>query len=396
VLTTPNAAFLDPDDTSPTTVAALAPGFHGFLFSPRSLEALLQAAGLPHVQIQGPAERIVAWASREPLALDGSDWATGRREYLAYLADRVATLPDHASSLWQGFAYRYLRDLANAGDGEGAARVARALCDAIIGRYGAAALDPDATTARMAGVTSLAAAGAVAPFFTPCLYFHLGAIAEHAFRDPREALRYYRGAHALTLACVRGLGSVTYLEPISLVWPARAAEARLRLATGDFAGAAGLLRAMADDSHRTLPEHAYARPAPALVEQALPAGIETMAAAGRHDLAAPLVDAYRRYVSRSYGERCLTPAGLEGSLARGEGVPLDPLFLPFIAGLQGAAQGEKDKAARLLREVARIGRAFARHPTAGQACATRASAAEKLLPAPPRVVLFESTFTFKR
>src|SRR5262249_7023050 len=51
VLTTPNAGFVDREQEPATVLAALAPGFHGFLFSAAGLTRLGRACGFAHVVV---------------------------------------------------------------------------------------------------------------------------------------------------------------------------------------------------------------------------------------------------------------------------------------------------------------------------------------------------------
>src|SRR5208283_4626807 len=129
ILTTPNAAFITPENRSTTLLAALAPGFHGFLLSPQAFEDAVRAAGFPHVQVLVLNERLFLWASRRELKVE-HDYAALYQPYFQFLESRLAATEADAA-VWQGYAYRYLRDLVNTGRYADARRVADLLCASV-------------------------------------------------------------------------------------------------------------------------------------------------------------------------------------------------------------------------------------------------------------------------
>ena len=381
ILTTPAASFVVPSNRSTTQLAALAPGFHGFLMSGRALEEAVRAAGFAHVESRVMNERQFVWASRRPFA-PPPDPESLRARYFEYMAARFA-LPDETSPVWMGYAYRYLRDLVNTGQFALAKRVAERLARAIAAVYGPDALDPATTAARIAACATLTDAGRVAPHFIACFYQFAGAVAQHVDGDAVAARRFYRGAAETAIACTR-IGIAFYLEAAGMVWSARLGDALLALAQGEAAGADALVR-LADEGLECTAANGYATVVPAQIEALLPPVAEELAARGQWVPAVSIAAAYQRYVERRYGPDLATLPGIERAL-RDPAVarPADVLFLPFFAGLDALRAPDRATAARqMLAEVARVaetvGDAYADR---ARAIAARARQAAGLPPAP--------------
>ena len=226
VLTTPSMAFVTPAEHSSTLHAALAPGFHGFLLSAEAFADTAIRGGFAHVDVRNFGERQILWASRIPLRVD-----TGAPrmfpDYLRYLESRVAT-DDPSSPVWQGLAYRLVKEWSNTGHAQRAHALAQRLMAAIVSTFGADVAEPERVAARLRACADLAEVGKAMPYFLPNLYFHLGNLASLVERDGARARRMYAGTVACTLEVCR-FGSIFFLEAISLVWPARAALADLLL-----------------------------------------------------------------------------------------------------------------------------------------------------------------------
>jgi SAM-dependent methyltransferase len=396
VLTTPAAEFVQPSSHRPTVHAALAPGFHGFLLSASAFADTARRAGFAHVDARVFNERQMLWASRVPLAVDPTP-APMMPGFLAYLDLRLREL-DPASPVWQGFAYRYLKEMVNSMRLAQAKALAARLVPAIEGVYGRGVMDPDAVVTRLRSCTDLAQAGAVMPYFLPNLYYFLGALAQHADRDPQQARAWYAGAVACTLELAR-YGSVFILEALWLLWESRARDAELALALGDVAGGAKLFAHIAREGGECTAANGFGEASQELLEATVPRLCEQLAIAGHGSAAETVFDGYCDHVRRRYGESLLAGPGVGAAAERGLVLPLDPLFAPMFAAQLARRRGTPAvDVDRALTELAQAGEAHARHPVRGAAMAARAAQARSLLRAaePPKPGWsFEMSYTLK-
>lgn len=331
VLTTPSMAFVTPAEHSSTLHAALAPGFHGFLLSAEAFADTARRSGFAHVEVRNFGERQILWASRVPLRVD-----TGATrmfpDYLRYLESRVAT-DDPASPVWQGLAYRLVKEWSNSGQAQQAHALAARLMGAIGAAFGADVADPERVTARLRACADLAEVGKAMPYFLPNLYFHLGNLALVVERDGERAQRLYAGSVACTLEVCR-FGSIFFLEAISLVWPARAALADLMFAQRRFSEGATVYAHIAAAGDLGHAEDAHARAGSQMLEVRVPAMAEHVRRQGAGAAARAIFDGYCAHVRRRYGDAWLTASGVDAALARGlDPVPLDPLFAPWFAAM---------------------------------------------------------------
>jgi SAM-dependent methyltransferase len=376
VLTTPSAEYVEPAQHSASLLAALSPGFHGFLLAKQALADIARNCGFTHVDVRSFGERQVLWASRQPLRVEPNDPVI-LTSYLDYLAQRIPTL-EPSSPVWQGLSYRRLKDLVNAGRLPEARLVGLALIAALKVQYGAEITDPDATLERLKTCVTLTEYGRVAPYFLPGLYYFLGALAQHHDRDAALALRYYRGAVDCTLEAIRA-GSFVFLEAISLLWPARARQAELWLARRDLAAGVAMFVRIANEGTECEARNAFALASRDLLEATIPRLCDQIWAAGYRSDAQTLFDAYCRYVERRYGAAAQTLPGIEAALAgRSDGLPLDPLFALYFSGRQGLPS---DAAISDLTVLSRIADAYSGHPIYGQRLRELADRARRLLPA---------------
>jgi SAM-dependent methyltransferase len=376
VLTTPSAEYIEPAQHSATLLAALAPGFHGFLLSKQAFADIARKCGFAHVDARAFGERQILWASRRPLSVEPNDPAL-LPLYLDYLARRIPSL-EPSSPVWQGLSYRHLKDLLYAGRLHEAKAVAQALLTALEVDYGPEITDPGATLLRLKTCVTLAEVGRVVPYFLPSLYYFLGALAQHHDRDAALALRYYGGAVDCTLETSR-VGSAFFLEAISLLWPARARQAELWLAARELAAGVAMFVRIADEGTECAARNAFALASHDLLEATIPRLCDQIWTAGYRSDAQTLFDAYGRYVERQYGAAARTAPGIEAALAGGsDRLPLDPLFAPYFSARQGGPAKEANAA---LLTVSRIGNTYSDHPNFGQTLQHRASCAQQLLPA---------------
>ena len=392
VLTTPSMEYVASANATPTLLAALAPGFHGFLLSPRAFEDAAREAGFPHVDVRVFGERQMLWASRTPRMLDLKPERM-RPPYFAYL-ERALQRHDPVSPLWQGYAYRYIRDLVNLGRAAEASPKADALLAALAAAYGPDVSDPAAMETRVRGCATLVEFGRVAPYFLPSLYFALGGIAQHR-RDLPAARRFYRGARDIGVECGR-FGAIFFLEASSLIWPARINEANVALAQGDLADAARAYAGLAREGQRCDAAGGYARASHEYIEGNVPRGCEAFALAGAWDHARDVFADYRDYLAAAFpGGDPTARATLEAALAVGSSAvrPLDPVFPFLFQGILDAAAPDGVPASHdRLQAVGELAATHRQHPVYGARLAAGAQIARRYLPPPESALLFDFSY----
>jgi SAM-dependent methyltransferase len=400
IMTTPSASFVAPGNQSTSLLAALAPGFHGFVLSPRALGDLARKAGFAHVDVREFGERQMLWASNRAHILD-TDAAKLRPAYFKYVAERFA-LDGDTGTLWQGLAYRYLRDLANTGRLSEAKVVAARLVSELESRYGPVVADSPAAVKRLTACTSLTDVGRIGPLFLPNLYYFLGSLAQQVNNDRASALQLFTAAGEATTACVR-LGAIFFLESISLLWPARVAAAYLHLTGPDTAAGAALLAKLGDEGRVLSAANSYATVAPGYIESTLPRACEALISSGQRVEADTIFAAYQRYLKREYGPSLLTEDGIGRALRRGDvPIPIDPLFPLWFDGLRNPripdGTGASYVANPALLAVIRLGDAFEADPRAGARARDLARRARQLAAqrtASPPGILFDYSYTMR-
>ena len=364
ILTTPSAEFITKQSHSTTLLAALSPGFHGFLLSHEAFMRAAREAGFTHVEARKFNERQILWASRVPLRLT-LDHASLRVSLFRFLEDRLATV-GLEPAIWQGYAYRYLRDLVNTGRSADARRVAALLSESIARSHGEIALDPNRLVPKLATATTLSEAGRIAPYFVPSFYYLIGEIARQWERDEAKAKLYFDGACAAIEACTR-IGTMYFLEAVSLLWPARTKGAMLDLAAGNYGPSTAMLRRLVEFGDQCSSADAYALADPSLVESSVPRAAEFLGGRGMWREAIALTEAYRSWVRRHYGEEMLTAVGIAAALAESDKrMPMDALFPVWFEGMRDSVEAgghAPDSAA--LQAIVKIGREFSHHPRQG-------------------------------
>jgi len=394
VLTTPAIDYVRPENLSHTLLAALSPGFHGFLLSAQSFGDLARRAGLAHVDVRTFGERQMLWASHAPLALDFDDRRM-RPPFIDYMTERVANRDPH-SPVWQGYAYRLLRDLSNTGQYAQAQPLAQALLAAVAESHGAHVLSPDATLERAAGCTTLADFGRIAPFFLACLYYHRAVIAHRHEGDTATALAMYRGTIGLAQEVSR-ISALAFLEAVALLWPARAQEAGIALAQGDLAFAADVFARLAEHGRHCSEADAFAVASADFIDSVVPRACEELFVRGRPDLARRTFDSWLADLAdRRVGIDWTDPATVERALdapaIRGD--PADPAFALFFSGLLEAnASGSTVPSHERLHAVQRLAGRYATQPMFGPRLAHYAAIAARYLPMPARGPLFDMSVT---
>ena len=391
VLTTPAIDYIERANMSPTMLAALAPGFHGFLLSAQAFGDAARAAGFAHVDVRTFGERQMLWASRVRRRLD-FDTTGARPAYFDYLEWRCGR-HEPSSPLWQGYAYRYVRDCIATERFADAQRKARALVAALVDAYGDSIPDPAAMMQRLRAATTLTDFGQHAPYFLPNLYYALGALAEYHDRDATSARRWYRGAAELGRDCAR-LGAVFFLEANHYVWPARAADAGLALAQGDVAAAADTFTRLARDGRLCRAADGYAVAEAGYIEAVVPRACEGLVLAQAWDAAAHAFDAYLGYLDRSYaGGDFTSRAFIERALAHGSTKqPSDPVFPFFFQGLLDAARPAQPSNGERLRTLIELASTHGAHPRLGASLVRYAAIGRRYLPAVVPKKLFDFSY----
>ncbi len=392
VLTTPAVEFVKRSNQSPTLLAALAPGFHGFLLSAQAFGDCARAAGFEHVEVRTFAERQMLWASRVPRRLDFAP-ERSRPIYFTYLDERLRH-HEPSSLLWQGLAYRAIRDLVGASRFAEARARADALLPALTELYGPAIVDPDAMQPLLREAATLSEFGARAPFFLPNLYYALGGIAEYHDRDVASARRWYRGAAAIGHECAR-LGAIFFLEATQFVWPARAAEAGLALAQGEVATAAAAFARLARDGRRCEAANGYACASPEYIEMVVPRACEGFVLAGAWDAAREVFAGYcdylaQRFPGRDFASRETVERALAGGADEG---PADPVFAFFFQGLLDVAPDTREPNVERSRALAALAAAHRTDPKHGALIARYADIARRYLPVAPPKTLFDFSYS---
>ncbi len=380
VMTTPSAAFIRQENHSTTLHAALAPGFHGFLLSPQAFGDAARRNGFAHVDVRRFGERQILWASRTPINVDSSP-AGMFATYIAYLEAHIAQ-DDCASPFWQGMAYRYVKDCVNLGRLAEAHGVARRLLDAVVAAFGPHVVDPAATIERIRPCARLQDVGVVIPYFMPSLYFFLGMLAQRVDHDAARAERMFRGAIDTTLEMCR-FGWISFLEAISLIWPARMAVVNLCFARGAMVEGARMSAQIAAEGGLCLRENGFAIADRDVIEIQLPRAIDQFSDQGQVAVAATMFAGYCTYVRKKFGEPYLRAAGVNQALTEGSArVPLDPLFAPAFAAMQAHRElGSSEGVVRGLADAADAAARWSSHPQLGPRMREHARRLRRLLPA---------------
>jgi len=380
-LTTPDAACIAPSTAPATVLAALSPGFHGFLMSRRALEDAALGAGFGHLRWESIRGRQFLWASRRALDV-ATDREALRPSIFDYLARRGRE-PALDVSVRIGFLYRLLRDLLRLQRYGEADAVLRDLDAAIVERHGEAALDPSGSVARLRACRTPQEAAAVGSYCLPRRHQFAAQVAQHARGRYAEARALYRAAAESTECCAL-LGSAWFMEAIAALWSMRIDGALLGLALGDEKDADELALAV-DEGATPRRERAFATVDPGYLDRLLPRVAEDLVARGSLGAAARVTDAYRRHLGRRRGTRLVEPLSIEAALRDAAAdLPPHPLALPWLLALRETAPGGDATLGRtLLRDVLRIAEAHASDPRCGRALAALARRARRRLQAMP-------------
>lgn len=227
ILTTPNAAFIQPEAAPAEVLALLMPGFHSAIFSADALSAALRQR-FAHVEVRQERETLSAWAAQQPFSRSdaGVDAA-----YLDYLDQLFAACPAD-DPLHDGLAYRLFKEKTNRADHAAAGIALHALQDSYRRRYGPAVLDPEQATALAQADPRHRAL----PYALAAYHFFRAMRARLIDHDPIFAARSFRAAASIALAGGQALPSF-FQEALSLLWIARQQEGLALAAAGRLAEA---------------------------------------------------------------------------------------------------------------------------------------------------------------
>lgn len=240
VLTTPAADFVQPQSDVATTEAALAAGYHAFLFSRAALEKLLRASGLQHVIVERHNERLIAWASNVEIDRVAPDMLVPL--YLRYLVEAAKRAERHTdasgSSLRSGLAYRAFKESLVRGHFDDLPTLRdAAMANLIIGEDGHA-LDVSTLRERIASVAAGPGAfGQIARFHLPQVAFLNGVYAEQFERRQDRAIAWLELALESTEKLC-GPSVLHGLEAAMFYWHALQRLLAYDLASGRFDSAA--------------------------------------------------------------------------------------------------------------------------------------------------------------
>lgn len=254
VLSTPSAAFIQPEHAPAELWALLSPGFHAFLFSRQALEQAVRAR-FPFVEVRVEREALSVWASHAPFELD--EGATDV-VYLGYL-EQLWQQCGARDALYDGAAYRLFKERLNRGDMAGAAAPMQALEASFRERYGPAVLDPE--QAAVLGEIADIAAYRHLPYALASYHFHRAIYARLAENDAPRAARHFHAAARIALAGGK-VAPEKFQEALSLVWIARQQEGLAWAASGNLPAARAAFDAV-------LAAHADGRGLPVRPDEAL-------------------------------------------------------------------------------------------------------------------------------
>lgn len=257
-LTTPNADYIRPENQSPTLFAALAPGFHGFLFSPRALEDALRVAGFEHIVIRSINERLFAWAGKKPFSLT-EDMKDIREEYLRYLRTILAQRKER-DWVYDGIAYRHFRDTVFGGDFQAARHTLENLKLSLTEKYGAEVLDPVSAVDRLSRVQSSEEFSQAFPWFLPNLFYLMGMFAKMEERNEAAAYHHFRASRLFTTFIAESWGVIFVLEAMAWLFDAWLQESISQAHSGNASIAMDFLAALQNADMEIVPALAHTKP----------------------------------------------------------------------------------------------------------------------------------------
>ena len=223
VVTTPAADYIVAESDPATTEAALAPGFHGFLFSRDALERLLRSSGLNHVIVERHGERLIAWASSAEIRRSTPEACI--ETYLQYLSVKVVALKGDTSlqqkSLRAGVAYRLFKERLLRGQHGDIAALRELLLSESVFAYDLNVVSPEVVAEPLRALRDGPTAfGEFGRYCFPQLAFLFGGYLEHLDHKPDLARVWYELA-VLSAQKLCGLTVLAGLEAAAFSWQAQ-------------------------------------------------------------------------------------------------------------------------------------------------------------------------------
>jgi SAM-dependent methyltransferase len=299
-LTTPNAEFIREEHASPTLIAALSPGFHGFLMSPVEMERILRGCGFAHVLVRKSGERQFAWASKRPLSIDENSTPI-RAEYLRYL-DEILGKRTENDVVTDGIAYRHFRDTVLAGQFEAAGRSLSRLETSLTEKYQSDAFNPDRMLQRVRTLTTSESYSAAFPWFLPNFYFVRGMYAKLSEHDEQTARQFFRASRELTRYICDSWGPFFVLEALSFLpeaWQQEAVSAGLK---GDPSVCEEWIASIANGGPETDAAFGGNRLSDRQIEQAYMEGLTILGALNRPEALRKALEDCLEYLADRYGD----------------------------------------------------------------------------------------------
>jgi 2-polyprenyl-3-methyl-5-hydroxy-6-metoxy-1,4-benzoquinol methylase len=222
-LTTPNGDYIRQENESPTLLAALSPGYHGFLYSPKGLENVLHANGFKQVIVQARNERLFAWAGKTHFSINENDQQI-RHSYLTYL-QQTLTGRQELDWVFDGIAYRYLRDAIFQGDIANARQTIERLASSLPQKYGDEILQPNKISHKLLALESQESFSQNAPWFLPNLYYLIGKYLKITAKNIYLCRDFFHAARIITWHITNSWGGVFVLEMQSWLFDAWLQEA---------------------------------------------------------------------------------------------------------------------------------------------------------------------------
>ncbi len=354
-LTTPNAEYILEKNDSPTLVAALSPGFHGFLIGPVEMEKILRGCGFVHVIVRQLGERLIAWASQRPLDIEQNSPQV-RAEYLHYLEEMLATRKEN-DFVTDGIAYRHFRDTALAQNFDAARRSLTRLETSLLEKYPATLSDPDQTLERVLTLTAAEDYNAAYPWFLPNFYYLLGLYAKLFEHNEQAARQYFRASRHLTAYIASTWGALFVLEALSFLPEAWQQEAVSAAINGDPSVCEEWITVIAGGDHHTFPKLGGNRLSNRQIEQAYLEGLSILAALNRPEALRKALHDCLKYLEGSYGDWLRVELTAPGGAPGGELQHEQRMYLHFkIAASCIQLDTYPDLIRPLLERVLQLGR----------------------------------------